>query len=200
MPFVGPVIWLMHLRNHSCKCIIVDVEHAGHPMNTTAIANHLNVAASAIVEVQDWARVLWVRVKGLGARFVSKKVVEAKGMKLLIQDGGGYGCSIVANGEKVYYSSAAEISPEMGIVAGVLGGFYDHQHCQIALDAGGVVTKSSTNKWDEVKIEEVRVTAELLIAYCKRLESARNPHAGMMQTSIGKWVLADDWDAIEEQH
>jgi hypothetical protein len=45
-------------------------------MNTTAIANHLNVAEAAITEVQEWARVLWVRVKGLGARFVSKKVVE----------------------------------------------------------------------------------------------------------------------------
>ena len=44
-------------------------------MNTIAIANHLNVAADAIVEVQEWARVLWVRVRGLGARFVSKKVV-----------------------------------------------------------------------------------------------------------------------------
>jgi len=42
---------------------------------TTAIANHLNVATSAIVEVQEWARVLWVRIKGIGARFVSKKVV-----------------------------------------------------------------------------------------------------------------------------
>lgn len=49
-------------------------------MNTTAIAQHLNVAEAAIVEVQEWARVLWVRVKGLGARFVSKKVtkMEAK--------------------------------------------------------------------------------------------------------------------------
>lgn len=49
-------------------------------MNTIAIANHLNVAADAIVEVQEWARVLWVRVKGLGARFVSKKVAEVKTM------------------------------------------------------------------------------------------------------------------------
>lgn len=49
-------------------------------MDTTAIANHLNVAASAIVEVQEWARVLWVRVRGLGARFVSKKVVEESSM------------------------------------------------------------------------------------------------------------------------
>jgi hypothetical protein len=42
----------------------------------TAIAQHLNVTESAIIEVQEWARVLWVRVKGLGARFVSKKVVK----------------------------------------------------------------------------------------------------------------------------
>lgn len=45
---------------------------------TAAIANHLNVAAEAITEVQEWARVLWVRIKGVGARFVSKKVVEVK--------------------------------------------------------------------------------------------------------------------------
>jgi hypothetical protein len=45
---------------------------------TAAIANHLNVAASAIVEVQEWARVLWVRVRGIGARFVSKRIAEVK--------------------------------------------------------------------------------------------------------------------------
>lgn len=44
----------------------------------TAIATHLNVAEAAIVEIQEWASVLWVRVKGLGARFVSKKVVKVK--------------------------------------------------------------------------------------------------------------------------
>jgi hypothetical protein len=42
----------------------------------TAIAQHLNVPVASILEVQEWARVLWVRVKGLGARFVSKKVVK----------------------------------------------------------------------------------------------------------------------------
>ena len=45
---------------------------------TTAIANHLNVAAEAITEIQEWASVLWVRIKGLGARFVSKKVATMK--------------------------------------------------------------------------------------------------------------------------
>jgi hypothetical protein len=48
----------------------------------TAIAQHLNVPAAAILEVQEWARVLWVRVKGLGARFVSKKVVIMKDVTL----------------------------------------------------------------------------------------------------------------------
>lgn len=40
------------------------------------VAQHLNVAESAILEIQEWARVLWVRVRGIGARFVSKKVVK----------------------------------------------------------------------------------------------------------------------------
>lgn len=42
----------------------------------TAIANHLNVIEEAILEVRIWAQVLWVRVRGLGCRFVSKKVVK----------------------------------------------------------------------------------------------------------------------------
>lgn len=51
----------------------------------TAIAQHLNVVEDAILEVQEWARVLWVRVKGLGCRFVSKKV--AKKMELAELEG-----------------------------------------------------------------------------------------------------------------
>jgi len=51
--------------------------------NTAAIANHLNVAAEAITEVQEWARVLWVRVKGLGTRFVSKNVVKVTQLKTI---------------------------------------------------------------------------------------------------------------------
>lgn len=45
-----------------------------------AIATKLNVLESAIVRVEEWAHVLFVVVKGLGARFVSKKVVELKKM------------------------------------------------------------------------------------------------------------------------
>lgn len=42
--------------------------------NTAAIATKLNVLESAIVQVEEWAHVLFVVVKGLGARFVSKKI------------------------------------------------------------------------------------------------------------------------------
>lgn len=40
-----------------------------------AIAGHLNVIETAILEVREWAYVLWVRVAGIGCRFVSKKVI-----------------------------------------------------------------------------------------------------------------------------
>ena len=43
-----------------------------------AIATKLNVLESAIVRVEEWANVLFVVVKGLGARFVSKKVLKVE--------------------------------------------------------------------------------------------------------------------------
>ena len=45
-------------------------------MNTQAIAQHLNLAEELILEVQEWKRVLWVRIKGVRPKFVSKKVVK----------------------------------------------------------------------------------------------------------------------------
>ena len=42
----------------------------------SAIATKLNVLESAIVRIEEWAHVLFVVVKGLGARFVSKKVLK----------------------------------------------------------------------------------------------------------------------------
>lgn len=45
---------------------------------TAAIANHLQIAADLIQEIQEWATVLWVRLQGMRPRFVSKKVTEEK--------------------------------------------------------------------------------------------------------------------------
>ena len=44
------------------------------------IAAKLNVLETAIVRIEEWTHVLFVVVKGLGARFVSKKIVEVKKM------------------------------------------------------------------------------------------------------------------------
>jgi len=43
-----------------------------------AIAQHLNILESAIVKVEEWANVLFVVAKGIGARFVSKKVAKVE--------------------------------------------------------------------------------------------------------------------------
>ena len=45
-----------------------------------AIAQHLNILESAIVKVEEWANVVFVVAKGIGARFVSKKITERKKM------------------------------------------------------------------------------------------------------------------------
>ena len=39
------------------------------------IAKHLNVSHWAITKVEEWSKVLFAVVKGIGGRFVSKKVV-----------------------------------------------------------------------------------------------------------------------------
>lgn len=43
-------------------------------VNTTAIANHLNVEEKDIVRIEEWASVDFVVISGVGGRFVSKKV------------------------------------------------------------------------------------------------------------------------------
>lgn len=45
-------------------------------MQATAIAAHLNIVESAIIKIEEWANVLFVVVKGVGARFVSKKIAK----------------------------------------------------------------------------------------------------------------------------
>ncbi|HEY9598398.1 MAG TPA: hypothetical protein V6D33_12070 [Cyanophyceae cyanobacterium] len=40
-----------------------------------AIAQHLQVSPNQIIKIEEWANCYFVVIKGLGARFVSKKVV-----------------------------------------------------------------------------------------------------------------------------
>jgi hypothetical protein len=55
---------------------------------TLQIANSLNIIETAIVRIEEWANVFFVVAKGIGGRFVSKKVVkvvkEEKNMNLTV--------------------------------------------------------------------------------------------------------------------
>jgi hypothetical protein len=42
----------------------------------------LNLAKELITEVQEWAKVFWVRIKGMRPKFVSKKVVKSMELSL----------------------------------------------------------------------------------------------------------------------
>ena len=55
-----------------------DIKEQPTMTTQTAIAAYLNIATDLITEIQEWATVLWVRVKGIGCRFVSKKIVVKK--------------------------------------------------------------------------------------------------------------------------
>lgn len=52
-----------------------------------AIAQHLNVTESAIVRVEEWSNVLFAVIKGIGGRFISKRIAKME-TKKLIEAGG----------------------------------------------------------------------------------------------------------------
>jgi len=117
-------------------------------MNTAAIASHLNVADSAIVEVQEWARVLWVRVKGLGARFVSKKVIAMVEEKTIVEKLEEIGGSRWAKGahDRVYFHGSLiakmlKLSNSKARQINAAKFYYD-------LNANEFVQACSTKCWD----------------------------------------------------
>ena len=119
---------------------------------------------------------------------------------LTVISGSSYGASIIADGKKYHYSElnkTVNAHLGLGLVWETFLRFQGDDHCQIALDAGGKIVESETNKWNEVILKKVEVDSENLVTYCKKLDAAKNPHEGMMQTSTGEWVMADDWDIIE---
>ena len=162
-------------------------------MNTAVIARHLNVVESAITRCEEWAKVLFVVVKGLGARFVSKKIMTEESFYVkesstgveyskdgVVFQSGDY-CQVVLSTENIRHAIAR---------------FSSAGHSQIALDAGGEVIETSEGWYGGAK-KTVKVSLALLEAFCKQFAPAEDDHTGMMQTSTGQWVMADDWDAIE---
>lgn len=114
-----------------------------------AIAQHLNVSEAAIVKVEEWATVLFAVVKGLGGRFISKKVVQTTKKEFsyyevadricdLINESGVYDAKLwdkKAGETRIYvsYRNRAK-TKDCGYVKVCPGGIYRH----LTLQAGTI--------------------------------------------------------------
>lgn len=143
-----------------------------------AIAQHLNITEAAIIRVEEWAHVLFVVCKKLGARFVSKKVIKQmkfveSGMlhdrKLFVAEDGKHA---IAQGE---YPDSSFFNP--------------------------LTWNQEANKWDWMDNGRSWATFEAAV---KRITGEYKPQPtigivppGYMVTSLGEIVLAEDWDEIE---
>jgi hypothetical protein len=159
-------------------------------MNTAAVATHLNVIESAIVKAEEWATVLFVVVKGLGARFVSKKIIPAAPRPLTAEQLEAVGGNRWTKGtmDRVYFeiSEFVELSNSKARKLSGAKLFFD-------LVTGEFQTNATVCR-DEVKdaIYEIKSQARK-IAVQGAVQNFRN----MMQTSTGQWVTPEKWDEIE---
>ena len=162
----------------------------------SAIATKLNVLESAIVRIEEWAHVLFVVVKGLGARFVSKKVVEKK-METVLSIGAmeAIGNRWQKNGmDRIYFEVASLVSglsnSKKRKIAGAKlyfdvddHGFYDS------------INDSSIAKEAIASIRESCSVTQTVSTPC--VSDNAKPYPGAMMTSTGDWVSAEEWDDIE---
>jgi hypothetical protein len=159
-------------------------------MNTLAIATHLNVIESAIVKAEEWATVLFVVVKGLGARFVSKKIIPAAPRPLTAEQLEAVGGNRWTKGtmDRVYFeiSEFVELSNSKARKLSGAKLFFDL--------VSGEFNSTATVCRDEVTdaIRAIKSQASEIAAHA----AAKN-FRNMMQTSTGEWVTPDQWDEIE---
>lgn len=151
------------------------------------IAQHLNIAESAIVRVEEWATVIFAVIKGVGGRFISKKVV--KKMEITVEKLEAIGGNRwQKNGmDRVYFSieKYVELSNSKSRKLGGAKLYYCNED--------SAFYHTATVCKDEVRsvISEIK----------RRLEdvqvSTQKSRVGMMMTSLGEWISAEDWDDIE---
>lgn len=151
------------------------------------IAQHLNIAESAIVRIEEWAKVLFVVCKKIGARFVSKKVVtmnipqptvnryghnvwELDGAKVE-QMSDGFCPTFWADG---YYALIPEIQHKR------------IESLEVALQLALEARKAFENRAPKAVITEKQKNRAFAIA------------SGMVQTSTGEWVDESDWLEAQE--
>ncbi len=159
-------------------------------MNTAAIAQHLNVIEASIIRVEEWKTVIFAVVKGIGARFVSKKVVPATPRPLTAEQLEAVGGNRWTKGDmdRVYFeiSDFVELSNSKARKLAGTKLFFD-------LTDGEFKTNATVCK-DEVTdaIYAIKSAARKVAVH-----AAVNNYRNMMQTSTGEWVTPDQWDEIE---
>jgi hypothetical protein len=99
-------------------------------------------------------------------------------------------CQLSLDGQAFYTSlcfAGIQYGHALYEAADLFQGMNTTAHIQMILDAGG----------HKISDDTAVCTQEQAIALAQKYNALRNPHAGMMQTSTGDWVMADDWDEIE---
>ena len=79
------------------------------------IAQHLNIAESAIIRIEEWANVLFVVCRKLGGRFVSKRVAKVATEQLSVVEMEKVGNRWQKNGMDRIYFDATWIARELGL-------------------------------------------------------------------------------------
>lgn len=155
------------------------------------IARHLNIVESAIVRVEEWANVIFAVIKGVGGRFISKKVV--KKMEITVEKLEAIGGKRwQKNGmDRVYFNieKYVELSNSKSRKLGGAKLYYCNED--------NAFYHTATVCKDEVRsaIAEIkRCVEKVQISVAKSTTQSR---VGMMMTSLGEWVSVEDWDDIE---
>jgi hypothetical protein len=152
------------------------------------IAQHLNVAESAIVRVEEWANVIFAVVRGLGARFVSKRVTKMELTAEKLEAVGG--SRWTKNGFDRVYFELADFVEMSNSVARKLAG------TKLFWENGKFRYQSYSTRTTEIEqaIQNIKRQADGVVVAAK---SNKPPFPNAMLTSTGQWVTPDQWDEIE---
>lgn len=132
---------------------------------SAAIAQHLNVEEKLILEIQVWAKVLWVRVQGLRPRFVSKEANMNNYQKLetyLIKQGTEEASAKKAAsfviGKAWEFESWEYVAPKFAP--------RHHDYVRQVFEAEKASQTAKEKEAEEMEREEGNDTGEGLNAYC----------------------------------
>jgi hypothetical protein len=169
-------------------------------MTTTAnIAAKFNVLESAIVRVEEWANVMFAVIKGIGSRFVSKKLKVEENKMNFTESVNRCGHKIWSHnsGAKVEQYSDGKYCPTRK---------YENVQCLIPTMSSRTVDDLEYAKGialaSQLKLNEEILQAAKIIEQNKRSEDAKDRAFaianGMHQTSTGEWVDESEYYAAQE--